>query len=216
MGTTEPAGVSALVESFDRAPSGRRMAGVERKRQILKTAEERFAATGYQGSNSTALAKAAGVSEAILYVHFVTKEKLFQEAVEHSTRERLALLRARLASLPPLPPREWVEEMAEATVLTCVEAKGSLMAWALLEMPEFGADIHRVEIGDTEALWICEIADRLGDSSAATRLSIDVVPYAAHACLAFGLWLAMLRHTPSTALAHARQYAAGIAALGSI
>ena len=84
------------------------------------------------------------------------------------------------------------------------------MAWALLEMPEFAADVHRAEIGSTEALWITEIADRFGNGRSGARLSIDVVPYAAHACVAFGLWLATLRHTPATAEAHARQYAGGM------
>jgi hypothetical protein len=31
-----------------------------------------------------------------------------------------------------------------------------------------------------------------------------------HACMAFGFWLAALRHRPATAQAHARQYAEGV------
>jgi AcrR family transcriptional regulator len=218
---TDPAGTSAVVSSLDPASSPRRLPADQRKRQILNAAEEQFAATGYHSTNSAALAKAAGVSEANLYAHFGTKEKLFQDAVDHSTQQRLVVLRGSIASLRSLPPVGSIEGMAAATVLACVEEKGSLMAWALLEMPEFAADVHRAEIGATEALWISEIASRFGDSSAGEQLSIHVVPYAAHACLAFGLWLASLRHTPATAQAHARQYAGGIvhvarAALGAL
>src|SRR5690242_12928281 len=75
----DTAGVSALVESFDQALSPRRLSAAARKRKILTAAEEQFAATGFHATNSTALARAADVSEAILYAHFGTKEKLFQD-----------------------------------------------------------------------------------------------------------------------------------------
>ena len=38
----------------------------------------------------------------------------------------------------------------------------------------------------------------------------NLVPYAVHACMAFGFWLATLRHKTATAQAHARQYAGAV------
>ena len=84
------------------------------------------------------------------------------------------------------------------------------MAWGLLEMPEFAADTYRAEIGAIEVLWDGEIGTRFADSQVRSRLAVHLIPYAVHACMAFGFWLTALRHKPATAQAHARQYANGI------
>jgi AcrR family transcriptional regulator len=180
-----------------------------RRQQILKVAKEQFAAAGLGATTTASIAKAARVTEAMLYVHFGTKEKLFQEVLERNTGDRLAALRERFSSIPDVPPFEFIERMAESTVLACVDDIGnaSVMTWGLLEMPEFSADVYRGEIGATEALWNTEIETRLADSPLRTRVAVHLVPYAVHACMAFGLWLATLRHQPATAQAHARQYA---------
>ena len=183
-----------------------------RREQILKSAELLFGATGLRSTTTVALAKAAGISETILYRHFGTKEKLFETVVERNTHERLAGLEARFSSIPDLPPLECVDHMAEATILVCADGEGnaSVMAWALLEVPEFAADVYRSEIGATELMWDTEVCKRFADSPARPRLAIHLVPYVVHACMAFGLWLATLRHKAATAEAHARQYAEGV------
>ena len=86
----------------------------------------------------------------------------------------------------------------------------AIMAWALLETPEFAADVYRAEIGATEMMWNSEIWRRFAGSPARPALAIHLVPYVVHACMAFGLWLATLRHKAATARAHARQYAEGV------
>jgi hypothetical protein len=99
--------------------------------------------------------------------------------------------------------------MAEATVLACVEETGnaSLMLRGLMELPESAADIYRAEVGATEALWHNEIATHLAAGPLRTRVAVHLAPFAVHACMSFGLWLAALRHKPATAQGHARQYA---------
>ena len=189
-----------------------RFSGEQKRQQILKAAEEQFAATGFGSTSTATVAKAADVSEAMLYIHFGTKQKLFEEVLKRNTQGRLAVLRERFLSIPNMPPLECIESMAESTVLACVDDIGnaSVMARGLMEMPEFAADVYRAEIGATEALWDSEIAKRFGGSPVRTRLAVHLVPYAVHACMAFGLWLTTLRHKPATAEAHARQYAGGI------
>jgi AcrR family transcriptional regulator len=183
-----------------------------RRERILKSAELLFAATGLKSTTTAALAKAAGISEAILYRHFGAKQKLFEKVVERNTEQRLARLEGRLASIPELSPLECIDRMAEATILACADGEGnaSVMAWALLELPEFAADVYRSEIGATELMWDREICRRYAESPVRPRLAIHLVPYVVHACMAFGLWLATLRHKAATAQAHARQYAEGV------
>ena len=189
-----------------------RLSRERRREQILKSAELQFAATGLRSTTTAALAKAAGISEAILYRHFGAKQKLFEIVVERNTQQRLAGLEGRFSSIPDLPPLESIDRMAEATILACADGEGnaSVMVWALLETPEFAADVYRREIGATEAMWDGEIRNRFEDPAVRTPLAIHLVPYVVHACMAFGLWLVTLRHKPATAHAHARQYAEGV------
>ena len=204
-------------KSFDwpRAQTGNKAShgfSERRRQQILKKAEKRFAEFGFGSNTVVTLAKAAGTSEAMLSGYFGTKQKLFQEVVERNSQDRLAMLGKRFRSIPDLPPLECIESMAESTVLACVGDMGnaSVIAWGLMEMPEFVADVYRAEIGATEALWNTGIAARFGDSVVRSRFAIHLVPYTVHACMAFGFWLAALRHKPATAQAHARQYAGAI------
>jgi len=184
----------------------------QRRQQILKIAERQFAASGLASTTTITLAKAAGISEAKLHIHFGTKQELFQEVTKRNSQNRLTALRERFFSIPDLPPLECIESMAESTILACVEDTGnaSVMAWGLMEMLEFAADVYRAEIGATEALWNAEIRTRFGDSFVRSRLAVHLVPYAVHACMAFGFWLTTLRHKPPTAQAHARQYAGAV------
>jgi AcrR family transcriptional regulator len=179
----------------------------------LTIAVEQFATTGLGSTTSIQLAKAAGVSEAVLYIHFGTKRQLFEAAVQRNVDRRLSALQERFGSIPNVTPVECVERMAEATILACAEgeSKAALMAWALMELPEYAADVYRSEMGSTAAMWDAEIARRFGGSLAGTRLMVHLAPYAVHACMAFGFWLSALRHNPATAAAHARQYAGGLA-----
>ena len=62
----------------------------------------------------------------------------------------------------------------------------------------------------TEAMSDSGIRKRYGESSVRTRFAVHLVPYVVYACMAFGFWMATLRHKAGTAQAHARQYAQGI------
>lgn len=197
-----------------------RLSGDQRRQQILNVAEAQFATTGLGSTTTLALAKAAGISEPLLYMHFATKRTLFEEVAQRNVLERLAGLRQRLLSIPAKPTLNFIECIAEATILACVGEGGSaaVMAWALLEMPEFAADLYRTEMGATEALWANEIKRRFPNSVVRSRLEVHLIPYAVNACMSFGLWLATLRHKPMTAQEHARLYATGIvrSALGML
>ena len=71
------------------APKRRkRLSGAERKRTILEAAREQFAKTGDIGGTTTKMiAQRAGVSEAIIYRYFESKEDLYLEAVVEPLRD---------------------------------------------------------------------------------------------------------------------------------
>lgn len=59
------------------AASGARMAGGERRLQIVRVATSLFSERGFRGTTTKQIAQAANVSEAIIFRHFATKEELY-------------------------------------------------------------------------------------------------------------------------------------------
>lgn len=62
-----------------------RMAGEDRRRQLLRAAIDAFARQGFGGTKTKDIAAAAGVSEAILFRHFATKEDLYHAILDLKT-----------------------------------------------------------------------------------------------------------------------------------
>ena len=70
------------------------------------------------------LAKAAGISEYVLYADFGSKERLFREAVEDNIKTRIRLLEARTVSAAYESETAAIQGIAETTVTVCVGALG--------------------------------------------------------------------------------------------
>lgn len=64
------------------APHKIRMPGEDRRRQLLKAAIASFARQGFGGTKTKDIAAAAGVSEAILFRHFSSKEDLYHAILD--------------------------------------------------------------------------------------------------------------------------------------
>lgn len=186
--------------------------GPDGRLKVLRISAAHFARTGLRGTTVSMLARAAGIPESILYAGFGSKERLFRETVEHNIDVRLGLLEARTLSANYETETIAVERIAEATVTVCVDGAVTsvLTSWALLEDPDYAANLYRNEIGSAEFLWNRALAERFGDSPSCRILSIQLVPYAVSACLEYGFWLAALRHDAGGAAAMAQVFVAGI------
>ena len=64
-------------------PNSARMAGEERRSQILRVAVNLFSNKGFRGTTTREIAQAAGVSEAMVFRHFATKEELYAAILDH-------------------------------------------------------------------------------------------------------------------------------------
>lgn len=64
------------------APGGR-MAGEDRRKQILQVAMRLFSQRGFRGTTTKEIAQAAGVSEAMVFRHFANKEELYSAIIDH-------------------------------------------------------------------------------------------------------------------------------------
>ena len=65
------------------ASGGGRMAGEDRRRQILQVAMSLFSKRGFRGTTTKEIAQAAGVSEAMVFRHFANKQELYSAIIDH-------------------------------------------------------------------------------------------------------------------------------------
>lgn len=68
--------------------STRRLAHADRRSSILEAATTAFAAKGFDGARTLEIAEAAGVSEALLYRHFPSKQALYDAVLERLIEEQ--------------------------------------------------------------------------------------------------------------------------------
>ena len=60
-----------------------RLPASDRRRQLLETALDFFSRKGYGGTTTKEIAAAAGVTEAIIFRHFPTKQDLYNAVLDH-------------------------------------------------------------------------------------------------------------------------------------
>src|SRR5882762_9413049 len=64
-------------------PNASRMSAEERRLQILRVAVSLFSQRGFVGTTPKEIAQAAGVSEAMVFRHFATKQELYSAILDH-------------------------------------------------------------------------------------------------------------------------------------
>lgn len=103
MGT--PASASTI--DFVNSPR-RRLTRSQRREQLLDTAESLFASVGYDATTMEEIARAAGVTRAIVYAHFDNKDSVLRAGVERARAELGARLQALRASATELSVEELI------------------------------------------------------------------------------------------------------------
>src|SRR5437867_1020495 len=88
-----------------------RLASGDRRTQILAAALEVFAEQGFHGTRTRELAKRAGVSEALVFSHFPTKQALIRAIFDEvGFEQRIRIMEQRFGHMPP---REALRSLAE-------------------------------------------------------------------------------------------------------
>jgi AcrR family transcriptional regulator len=67
-----------------------RMTAEDRRRQLVRVAVRLFSEHGFRGTTTKEIAQAAGVSEAIIFRHFATKDELYSAIIDHKSCEGAA------------------------------------------------------------------------------------------------------------------------------
>jgi AcrR family transcriptional regulator len=80
------------------APATTRLPAAERRLDLIETAIRVFSEGSYRGTTTAEIARAAGVSEPILYRHFASKRDLYLAALDHVWSRMRAAWEEALAS----------------------------------------------------------------------------------------------------------------------
>ena len=83
----------------------RRLSAEERRERIVLGAIGVFAERGYQGASISEIARAAGITPAVIYDHFASKAELHNTLLERETHEMLGSIAAALEGVPEDPER---------------------------------------------------------------------------------------------------------------
>jgi AcrR family transcriptional regulator len=144
-----------------------------RREDLLKTACEVIAEQGFGHTRTVDIARAAGVSQALLFYHFETKEQLFAQAfayvarlhrdalddIERSPSPPLDRLRTLLKLCSPAIPSEgwrlWIDAWAEAMRVpeleTLARRLGTQCRLLIREIIEAGIECGEFKCDDPDA-----------------------------------------------------------------
>jgi TetR/AcrR family transcriptional regulator len=76
-----------MIRSEKNSAKRRRFSALERRSQLLRIAVGLFSDRGFEGTTTKAIARAAGVSEGIIFQHFATKEELYTGILDYKAKE---------------------------------------------------------------------------------------------------------------------------------
>lgn len=149
-----------------------RMRKADRKRQLLAHAKHLFVTLGYQDTTTEKIARAAGVSEPVLYRHFESKKALFLEVLQEIRDATLNRWHAETADLAD--PMAKLHAIADMYLGTTREhaLEFRVMHRTLIETDdeEIAAFLRSFYL-DSEALLAQVIAD--GQQTGVFRRSLD-------------------------------------------
>jgi AcrR family transcriptional regulator len=123
-----------------------RLPAAERRLALVETAIRVFSEGSYRGTTTAEIARAAGVSEPILYRHFASKRDLYLAALDHAWAKARGVWEAALAEAPDVraaletvgrgnfAPRDCKHQLSELWVQGLSEA---------LEDPELRKHLRR-------------------------------------------------------------------------
>jgi len=140
----------------------------EKRRAILATAAEFFAANGYDRSSMNQLAEACGVSKALIYHYYESKEALLYDIVHTHLSDLLdTLLAVKAPSDPETALRAYIRAILNA--YRDADAEHKVQTEAMASLP----DAQRAELADLQRQMVRVMSNAL---SAANPTAFDRNP----------------------------------------
>jgi AcrR family transcriptional regulator len=162
-----------------RAPAKKRLTAQQRRAEILASAGEVFAQRGYHQSSIDDIARTAGISKALIYEHFASKQQLYTSLLEQHAGE----LFGRLAAAVPQAEEGGAARLASGLDAFFAFVEERRDAWQMLFReatdPEVAAELGRIvsQVTAVVAALIAEDpgAGARGDEEAEPDEAIDIL-----------------------------------------
>jgi AcrR family transcriptional regulator len=120
-----------------------RLNATDRRTQILAAAMDVFSELGFHGARTRDLAERAGVSEALIFRHFPTKEDVIRAILELvGLEERIGAMEEQFEHLPP---REALQRIAEVTLTALRDDPRvfRVIFFGMLETPDLAGEFYQ-------------------------------------------------------------------------
>ena len=127
------------------------------KNQILDAAEAEFAVTGLSGARTEAIAAQTGVTKAMIYYYFQSKEELYQAVLERCLVGMLGM--AAQLQLDCLPPDAALVKLL-TTMLCCMSENPHIGSILSLEAIQNKGKYYPKELGDILYGTLVEILEQ--------------------------------------------------------
>jgi AcrR family transcriptional regulator len=179
-----------------------RLSSRERRRAIVAAVQGSFAAKGFDGTTTRELARAAGVSEALLYKHFPSKESLYAAMLDACADGPMATEFTRVLTLAPSTSTLVVlVHLLTAHFVLCEDLQKTTMHRLALRSLLEDADFVRMGAKQFGASWIRKVEACMKAAVKAGDLKVtpprrDPRPWFVHH-LAFSLMLHLQPKVPA-------------------
>ncbi|MFG0252434.1 MAG: TetR/AcrR family transcriptional regulator [Phycisphaerales bacterium JB038] len=166
-----------------------RLPAAQRREQLLDTAALLFARRGYSRTTTAELAKAAGITEPVLYRHFQSKRALFIALLDRTGEEVIAGWEQQLSEAKT--PAERIQLLLGANPMTTNQGKGvyRVVVQGLTEIEdrEIRKAIKR-HINRLHAFLVAQLTDARKSGQLVAKADLELIAYLLmHLALGYGL-----------------------------
>lgn len=170
-----------------------RLPAAKRREQLLDTAAKLFAVHGYAGATTSEIAKAAGVTEPIIYRHFPSKRDMFIALIERTGEQTIKLWEHELRTAPD--PAERLKRLIRANPMVTNRGRGLyrviITAMTEADDPKVQEALNR-HLQMLHVFLVKEVERAQGSHQVSARFSPELTAWALiHLGVGYGLLSAM-------------------------
>lgn len=170
-----------------------RLPAAQRREQLLDTAAKLFALHGYAGATTAQIARAAGVTEPIIYRHFQSKRDLFIALIERTGEATIRLWEHELREAPD--PGERLKRLIGANPMVANKGRGIyrviVQAMTEVEDPQIQEALNN-HVGKLHEFLTAQVKTAQDSGKVSKRFSPELTAWALiHMGLGFGMLSAM-------------------------
>ena len=128
-----------------------RLQAADRREQLIETAIDLFSQKGFKGTTTREIAAQAGVTEAVIFRHFATKEQLYKAIIDRKVNSPLF--------------EKWIAELREAMDRGDDEAVIRRLLTAIIRTHQLDPRFERVmlyaalERNEVALLYMCQVTE---------------------------------------------------------